>query len=242
MLCRADSFISFPPQLWEVYGERRCIRTFIGELSYIFIWQTLLSVNKSWYEMVTEYSPPTYNTSSTTMDHQQTCWREICSRSEIYAAFWEMHSSDRLWAQHYWDANDTSADRWKKVYGFLFFFLNGVRVEGCRLMVCRSLLCPSQRRHTVWIEIVLQLWLCLSAPSQNMHNSAARGAEGSEGQGGGHKTLRRVDTQEVGTRFRSEYKWQRVGGWGEELQMMMVLIIFFIRGVFEIYGMLWRAY
>uniref|UniRef100_A0A671X1R8 Pre-mRNA-processing factor 17 n=1 Tax=Sparus aurata TaxID=8175 RepID=A0A671X1R8_SPAAU len=30
VLCRADSFISFPPQLWEVYGERRCIRTFIG--------------------------------------------------------------------------------------------------------------------------------------------------------------------------------------------------------------------
>ena len=152
----ADSFICFSPQLWEVYGERRCIRTFIGELSYIFIWQTLLSVNKSWYEMVTEYSPPKYNTSSTTMGHQQTCWREICSRSEIYAAFWEMHSSDRLWAQHYWDTNDTSADRWKKVYGFLFFsfFFNGVWVEGCRLMVCRSLLCPSQRRLTVWIEIV----------------------------------------------------------------------------------------
>lgn len=70
-----------------------------------------------------------------------------------------------------------------------------------------------------------------------MHNSAARGAEESEGHGGGHKTRRRVDAQEEGTRFRSEYKWQRVGGWEEELQMM-VLIIFFIRGVLEIYGML----
>lgn len=48
----------------------------------------------------------------------------------------------------------------------------------------------------------LQLWLCLSAPSRNMHNSAARGAEGSESQGGGHKTWRRVDAKEEGTRFR----------------------------------------
>ena len=44
----------------------------------------------------------------------------------------------------------------RKCMGFFFFlfFFNGVWVEGCRLMVCRSLLCPSQRRLTVWIEIV----------------------------------------------------------------------------------------
>lgn len=33
----------------------------------------------------------------------------------------------------------------------------------------------------------LQLWFCLSAPSQNMHNSAAQGLKGTSGKGG-HKT------------------------------------------------------
>lgn len=50
----------------------------------------------------------------------------------------------------------------------------------------------------------LQLWFCLSAPSQNMHNSAAQGPRGVRGKGGGHKTRRGVGVQEERTQFRAE--------------------------------------
>lgn len=110
---------------------------------------------------------------------------EKCSSSEIYAA-WEMHSSDRLWAKHYWNTNDKSADCWQTVQGI--FVCVCVWSGGCRLMVCRSLLPSSQRQHTVWIEIVCS---CGSA-CQLLHRICiiqqprGRGEWGARGEGTRH--------------------------------------------------------